>query len=319
LAMLFVPMQPLRAQPSAEALIEAGHWKRARAIVEPRYREQPNDALANFLMSQIRNAFGNHDAPLPLAEKAVALDGSVAKYHRQLAEALGVSAQHANVFQQVMLARRFKKEIDAALELDPKDAQAWRDLMEYYVLAPGIAGGDKAKAQAAAQRIGAIDQADGFFAKARLAGVSKAPQKVEELLRKAVEAEPANYRARTALADLYLAQDHANPDGAEEQAREAVKLDPGRAAGYAELAQVYAARGQWAELDSTLNAAEREVPDDLVPYFRAAEVLIAAKREGTRAERYLRVYLGAEPEGNEPGLADAKGLLRLHSGIRSTR
>jgi hypothetical protein len=54
-------------------------------LVEARIREAPNDPLATFLPSQIRNAFGEHTTPLPLAEKAVALDGGVAKYHRQLA------------------------------------------------------------------------------------------------------------------------------------------------------------------------------------------------------------------------------------------
>jgi len=44
----------LGAQSPAEELIEAGHWKRARAMVEARMREAPNDPLAIYLMSQIR-------------------------------------------------------------------------------------------------------------------------------------------------------------------------------------------------------------------------------------------------------------------------
>jgi predicted Zn-dependent protease len=69
-------------QTPAERLIEAGHWKRARAIVEARIREAPDDPLAYLLLSQIRNAFGDHTAPLQLAEKTVAIDGRTAKYHR---------------------------------------------------------------------------------------------------------------------------------------------------------------------------------------------------------------------------------------------
>src|SRR5579872_4814100 len=85
------------AQPGpAERLIDAGHWKRAKVLVEARLHEAPNDPLAHFLLSQIRNAFGDRASPLPLAEKAVALDGRTAKYHRQVAEVLGVMAQHSN-------------------------------------------------------------------------------------------------------------------------------------------------------------------------------------------------------------------------------
>src|SRR5712692_3348518 len=123
-------------QSRAEALIEAGHWKQARTLVEARLREVPGDALSNFLLSQIRNAFRDRSAPLAFAEKAVALDGRTAKYHRQIAEVLGVTAQHSGAFQQLLLARRFRKEIDIALSLDPSDAQAQRDLMEFYLLAP---------------------------------------------------------------------------------------------------------------------------------------------------------------------------------------
>src|SRR5664279_4125339 len=107
-----------RAQPSpAERLIEAGHWKRARTIVEARLRDTPADALSNFLFSQVRGALGDRATPLAFAEKAVALDGRTAKYHRQIAEVLGVTAQHAGAFQLLLLSRRFRREIDTALSL----------------------------------------------------------------------------------------------------------------------------------------------------------------------------------------------------------
>lgn len=299
------------AQGAPEKLIVDGHWKKARAMVETRIREAPNDALANFLFSQVRNAFGNRETPLPAAEKAVALDGRTAKYHRQLAEVLGVTAQHANVFQQALLARRFRREIDTALALDPRDTQAWRDLMEYYLLAPGIIGGDEGKAAAAAQRLAAIDPVEGFLAQARLAAYHKQTGKTEESLRKAVEAQPTSYRARIALAQFYLSSMALSPENAERQAREALKLDGSRVGAYAVLAEIYADREKWGELDSILAAGAKEVPDDFVPYYRAADRLLASGTDLPRAERYLRTYLGQEPEGNEPPLAEAHWKLGL--------
>ncbi len=105
-------IEPGAAQSLPEKVIEAGHWKKARAIVESQIRNDPRDAMANFLFSQIRNAFGDRESPLVFAEKAVSLDGRVAKYHRQIAEVIGVRAQHSGMLQQLVLARRFKKEID---------------------------------------------------------------------------------------------------------------------------------------------------------------------------------------------------------------
>ncbi len=306
-ALLAIPAGADESLP--EKLIEAGHWKKARAIAEARNREDPRDALSNYLLSQIRNAFGDRESPLAFAEKAVSLDSGVAKYHRQVAEVLGVKAQHSGMVQQLFLAHRFKKEIDTAIGLDSADLQALRDLMEFYLLAPGIAGGDRAKAADMAERIARIDPAEGFSAKARLASSASPANhaQVEGFLCQAVEKEPGRYRPRIALASFYAASDEANP-AAIEQARLAVKIDPGRVDAYAIQARAYAARGQWEELESILTAAEKEVPDDLVPYYRAAEALLKSNRADERGAGYLRKYLGSEPEGNEPTLAEARAL-----------
>jgi tetratricopeptide (TPR) repeat protein len=290
-------------QTPAEKDIAAGHWKRARAIVEPEIRQSPDDPEANFLLSQIRAAFGDRTAPLRLAEKAVALDGRAAKYHRQVAEVLGVVAQHSNPFQQLLLARRFRKEIDTALALDPRDVQAHRDLLEFYLLAPGVAGGSRRDAGAVAERIATLDAPEGFLAQARLAASDKDSARQLAMLRAAAAASPPSYRARIALAEL-------DPRAAED----AIRLDPGRSDAYAILAGTYAGRGEYRKLDAILAEAARAVPDDRYPEYRAAERLIAAGQNFDRAESYLRDYLAQEPEGNRPTAADARQLLRrLHA------
>jgi tetratricopeptide (TPR) repeat protein len=311
-----VSAQSPATQSPAEALIEAGHWKRARALVQARFREAPKDPLSLYLTSQIHFAFGDSDTPLKLAEKALALDGSTAKYHRQVAEVTGVMAQHTNVFQQLLLARRFKKEIDAAITLDPNDIQALHDLMEFYLLAPGIAGGDKAEARAVAERIGRIDRAQGFSAEARLAELDKDAGKAEGLLRKAAETAPGSYKANMELAQFELAKEHRNLDAAESAARAALRIDATRAAAYSALAEIYARRGRWEALANLLAAADEAAPDDLTPHYRAAEALLEkpmqpAGKSLDAAQQNLRKYLTQEPEGNEPTAAAAREKLEL--------
>jgi hypothetical protein len=297
-------------QTPAEQWIEAGHWKRARTVVEARMREAPRDPLANFLLSQIRGAFGDRSStPLSLAETAVSLDGRTARYHRQVAEVLGVSAQHANAFQQLMLARRFRKEIDAALALDGRDVQAHRDLLEFYLLAPGIAGGSRRQAAAEADRIAALDAAEGLLAKARVASFDRHAAQASAFLKEAANVQPPSYRAHIALAEFSLEPEHADPAAAESAARDAIAQDPGRADAYAELAAVYAGRGASSELDAVLDRAGREVGDDLYPSYRAAASLLAGARDLDRAARYLRAYMAQEPEGNRPTQAEAARLL----------
>ena len=297
-----------------EKLIEAGHWKQARAVVEARLRQAPGDPLANFFLSQVRNAFGERTTPLPLAEKAVALGPGVAKYHRQLAEVLGVQAQHAGAIQQLLLARRFRKEVDLALALDPRDVQALRDLLEFYLLAPGIAGGDSRKAAETAQRIGELDAPQGFLAGARIAEFHRQTSEAALELRRAAQAQPPSYRARVELARFCLAPEHSDPRAAESAAKEALSLDRGRVDAYSVLADVYAGGAEWSPLDAILTEASRQVPDDLTPYYRAADRLLSAGRDPARAERYLRTYLGEEPEGNEPPASEARQKLRAGGG-----
>ena len=64
---------------TAEVLIEAGGWKRARVLVERRLKEAPDEPNASFLASQIYHAFGDRRSPPRLVEKAVLLDGSVGR------------------------------------------------------------------------------------------------------------------------------------------------------------------------------------------------------------------------------------------------
>jgi tetratricopeptide (TPR) repeat protein len=302
---VWLPLGALAQPTRAEKLIVAGHWKQARALVEMRIREAPNDPLANYLLSQIRNAFGDHTTPQALAEKAVDLDGNTGKYHRQYAEVLGVMAQHANMLQQLFLARRFRKEIDAAIMLDPRDIQALRDLIEFYLLAPSVAGGDQRKAGEIADRIAQIDAAEGFLAKARIARFHKQPAATEAALRQSAAAQPASYRAPITLAQFFLSPEHLNLAVAETAAKQARLLDAGRVDAYTVLAEVYADRQDWTALDGILEQAEKEVPDDLAPQYRTAERLLEMHHDPGRAEGYLRSYLGQEVEGNEPRPAEA--------------
>ena len=287
---------------TAERLIEAGHWKQARAVVQTGSQDSPNTW---FLSSQICHAFGDHCSAEALAQKAVALAPQVARYHRQLAEVQGVMAQRAGIFQQLGLARTFRREIDIAIRLDPKDVQARHDLLEFFLLAPGILGGDVKKAEDAAREICQFDAAEGYRAKARIAEFRKDWAQVEEMLRHASEVRPPSYRARVELAKFYLRPEHGNESAAVAMAESAVELDPTRIDGYSILASILTARGEWVPLDSLLSRAANQVPDDPTPYFRAADVLLGGRRELEKAERYFRQYVSQEPEGNQPVAAEA--------------
>jgi tetratricopeptide (TPR) repeat protein len=290
-----VPSPSLAQAP--EALAEAGHWKRVRAIVEPRVKTNPNDAQALWLLARVKEAFGDREGALPLAERAVALDGRNANYHVQLAGLCGSLAQTAGLFRQLSLGKRVKSELEAALAIDPKNLDALRGLMEFLWQAPGLFGGDKDKARQTAQRIGQIDSARGYLAQAQIANWEKQIAKVEDLYRKAVEADPRSYPTQVTLANFYASQSPPRYDLAERHARAALSIAPDRVSGYNVLARIYARQQRIADLETLLADAERDVPDSPSPFLSAANGLLTEMKDLPRAESYVRKYLAQEREG----------------------
>jgi len=313
------------ADSAPEALIDAGHWKRARPLAERRYQSNPNDAEAADALSQVKLAFGDLDASRELAEKAVALDPQNSNYHFQLAVACGRTAEKASLFSKAHWAKRFKEEAETAVSLDPKNLDARFGLLDFYLQAPRLMGGGQDKARAMADEIAKIDPVSGFLAQARLAREQKDWTKEEQEWAKAAAASPTTYDAMIDIANFDLRpaggrdkpydpstiDPPANPAQTEKFARQAARLDSGRVAAYAILARLYVLEQRWTDLDSALAEAEKNVPDDLRPFYRAAEALLAENQKLGTAERYFRKYLAQEPEPDSPKLAEAHWQLGL--------
>src|SRR6188768_49747 len=84
---------PAGQSPAAD-LAEHGHWKRLKALIEPRAAANANDAEAQWLLSRVRMAFKDVDGALAPAEKAAALDSKNVEYRWQLAQVVGELASN---------------------------------------------------------------------------------------------------------------------------------------------------------------------------------------------------------------------------------
>jgi tetratricopeptide (TPR) repeat protein len=300
LALVCLLAVPLLAQSPAADLAEHGHWKRLKALVEPRVAANPNDAEAQWLLARVRMAYKDFDGALAPAEKAAARDPKNVEYRWQVAQVVGELASSASVFKQIGLAKRYKREVEAALALNPKHTGSMTGLMEYFNRAPGIVGGDKKKAGEIPAQIMAINKVDGWIAKVRLLQQQSPvpPGEIEQAWVQAVQADPSRYEPHINLAGIYTGGAAPRWELAEKEALTAKKIDLDRTAPYSVLAAVYATAERWAELDTVLADAEKKIPDNLTPYLRAAVVLTATGKDLPRAERYARKYLLQEPEPN---------------------
>jgi tetratricopeptide (TPR) repeat protein len=136
---------------------------------------------------------------------------------------------------------------------------------------------------------------EGYLAQVTVARYDKQENRTEELLRKALEAGPASCQAHTALANFCLgaAKKYAE---AETRAREALHIDASRINAHSILVAALIAQEKWAAVEPALAEAEKNVPDDLSPYFRAAGACLSKPADLARAERYFRKYLTQEAE-----------------------
>jgi tetratricopeptide (TPR) repeat protein len=300
ICLAIVATMPAQPQPSPRELIEGDHWKRARAAVEAR---TSNDAETLYLKATIKQAQGDLDAAEKFAEQAVAANPKEADYHYRLSDVVGQKAQKASVFHQMGLGRTFKKECDAALALNPNHVKALFNMMEFYLHAPGVIGGDKAKANAIADQLSKLDQAAGVQAHIEIARVLKQDGKVDEIMRNAVATRAETFDMQMMVANYLANQKEPRFDEALQHAHEAMRMRPDRVGPHSLVAAIFVRQQKWPELDGTLTQAEKDVPDNLYSYFRAGNALLNAKTDLPRAERYFRKYLTADPELHFPNVS----------------
>ena len=302
-----------------DRLLAGGHYLRAEQPIRAALQSVPNDAHLLNDLSVVDWAFNRFDAAIVDAEKAVAASPNSAEAHSKLADAVGakLAASAADpgsgTFAKLSLSRRFRKELDRTLELDPNDEDALEDLARFYWHAPGFVGGDQQKARQTSDRLFQVSASRGATARADFAeSVKDVNQRNAEILRiwrVAASAQPDSYDAHAALAAAYL-REPAGPSqliAAEMEAKRALALAPSRIGAYSVLAVVYVRASRWNELEWVLKLAGERVPDDRAPDYLAAVAILAANDVAKMqlAEQLLRGYLAQRPEGQAPSHASA--------------
>lgn len=292
-----------------EKQIEGDHWKRARALTQAALASNPRDAGTLTFLSIIEESFNHWDAAKSYAEQAVAANAGYADGHAQLARINAELAETAPVWRQVSFVRVMKRELEAAYRIDANNLDALLTEMMFTFKAPAIVGGGRAKAHDIAQHILRAHPDWGRLAEAKLAQNENNEPSAIRWLR---DGGSGNYRIQSNLAQVYCClSSHPRYDEAARIAQAMLRMEPGRVDAYNILVRVHASTGNWAEMESMLERAAHEVPDDLSPYYWAARTLVERKQDPARAESYLRKYLAQEPEGRAPTAGEGHWTLGL--------
>jgi tetratricopeptide (TPR) repeat protein len=149
---------------------------------------------------------GDPDAAATAADAALAASPRNADALLWAGRAYGMKAMSASIFTKMSWAKKCRQAWEKAIEVAPGNAEARFELLRYYLMAPGIAGGGVEKAQAQAVKLGELDAMRGYMARGMIADHEEKPKEAEVAYRKAMEADQFGVQGPIALASFLARQ-----------------------------------------------------------------------------------------------------------------
>ncbi len=239
----------------------------------------PNkDAAVYELMGRNYYMQGDYKRASEALEKALASDPKDSQAALWLGRAYGRRAETSSPFTAPGYAHKARQNFEKATQLNPRNLEAFTDLFEYYLEAPGFLGGGLDKAQATADRIAEIDSGEGHWSRARLA------EKRKEY------------------------------SSAEEQLRRAIDVSPNQVGRFIDLARFLAKQGRFQESDQSLAKAEKIAPNSAKLVYAKADLYIRNGRNLDEARDLLKRYLSMSLTPEDPPKSEAEKLLRQARG-----
>jgi len=254
---------------TAQRQFNQGNYSGAITTLQSAVAQNPSSAEIYFWLGRSYYELHDYDNAIAQAEKSVQYDPKNSEYHHWLGIAYGDKADRDHSFS---LAKKVKKEFQEAVQLNPSNIQARRDLEEYCIDAPWVVGGSKDEAREQVDAVAALDPAEGHLARAV----------------------------------LYLSA-MKKPELADAEYREALKAKPKKIEAYFEVATFFVRQNKPADVDAAVQAAAQVSSNDpRLGYFRAVSKVLAGS-DLSRAEEYLKSYLASTPERSDwPSHASAR-------------
>ncbi len=175
-----------------QQLIENGQISQAKNLLEDCRKIAPDTGFVHFGDGMVAMAAKDSEAAADAFEQAVNREPTNALYHLWLGRAYGEQAGNVNVFKQAILAGKIRQSFETAVYLDPDNADARFDLMMYYLMAPGIAGGSDEKAEELARWLEQNDPVRGCEARFIMASKAEEYEKAADICRQAMKMDPDN-------------------------------------------------------------------------------------------------------------------------------
>lgn len=253
----------------AVASFQAHRYADARRAFEAATTSDANNARAHLYLGRIALHQTRFEEAIHHLQKAVALEPAVAEHYAWLGRAYGQLAVRSGVFKKFSLAKRSRAALERAVELDPTslDARSW--LIQYYLLAPRIAGGSASKARSHASEL----------------------------------AKRSEFRG--ALARAWIAEDRGKHEEAAREYRAAIARQPDSLVAYWGLAQLWHRAERFDSAFALMDGLIARRPDAMPAYYYYGRGSSLSGQHLPEAVRALSRYVAYRPHEGEPPLSSA--------------
>jgi tetratricopeptide (TPR) repeat protein len=241
----------------------AGHYNRAVDALNAAVVKAPDDASLHFLLGQSYYQLHEYQRAIASLERAVQFSPKESPYHDWLGRAYGRKAEESIFLSAMSWARRTHREFEIAVELDPKNFEAQRDLIRFEINAPGVVGGGDDKALKHIGDLEKIDSIQGQLARGEFYATKKRLPEADATFGKLLE------------------------------------LDTDRAGVFFEVSDYYRDRPDPDKMSRAIEKAERIDPDDRRLKFYKGALLVITKQSATEAEMMLKSYIATVPDNSD--------------------
>jgi tetratricopeptide (TPR) repeat protein len=246
----------------AQRLFDAGQYSQSADLLSAAAAKSPNDSQVPILLGRCYYELGDFARAIDALEHGVALAPQDSQGHDWLGRAYGRKAEQEVFFTAYSLARKTRHEFQTAVDLQPSNLEAQRDLIRFDMNAPSMVGGGDDKAQHEIDALDQIDAVEGELARAEFYATKKRYDDADQLYQK-------------------------------------ILADPKRVGVALEAADYFRDRGDAAHMSEAVAAAAKLDPNDRrLGYYRGVSDVMTGQR-AAEAEQLLRAYLSATPENSQ--------------------
>jgi tetratricopeptide (TPR) repeat protein len=225
-----------------------------------------NDARAENGLAVVGLLRGDSDAAIEHARKAIKRDKKNAEYHLTLANGYGLKAMKGGMTA-MFYGGKYKQECELAIKYDPESVAAYMAILQFYVLAPPIAGGGRDKAEQTVATIARLDPLSGHLARA------------------------------------FVARQNKDLAGAEREYLAAARLDSQDPKGWRSLGMFYIDVRRYKDAIEVGERILTLAPDDLATVYQLAKAHLLLGDDLSAAESGFKRYIAAENRPAAPDLA----------------